>query len=189
MREASNPGPPTSLFRREPRRNRSQSQDIAEQSESDVPLLVRPPPSEELLDAFKRTPGIPHRRRMRRRVVHSDDDAALVAEPEAHAVETNGSVRMEGVDLPEVSRRLLVGGILGETPCSIPDRSDHRAVLPPSIPASTVPASSLAVGRSVLVQPHAGHEEAATARVSEDDVDLVEPSAHPSERPPGPEGE
>ena len=41
----------------------------------------------------------------------------------------------------------------------------------------------------VLLQSHVGCEEAATARVLEDDADLVQPSAHSSERPPSPEGE
>ena len=62
---------------------------------------------------------------------------------------------------------------------------DQRVGLP-SVPG-TVPASSAAVRRLVLVQSHVGSEEVGTAMV--DDVDVGEPSARASDRPPGVAGE
>ena len=51
--EASNPGSLTFRSEVSPRRHRSHSQDSAELSESDIPLLVQRPSSEELLDALQ----------------------------------------------------------------------------------------------------------------------------------------
>ena len=106
-------------------------------------------------------------------MAHSDDDVPLVE---------------AGVDLPEASRRLvLVRGSCGENSHSLPDMTapDQRVGLPPSV-SDTVPASSAAVRRLVLVQSHVGSEEVGTAMV--DDVDVGEPSARAPERPPQPCG-
>ena len=83
--------------------------------------------------------------RTQRRVVHSDDDVPLVE---------------AGGDLPGASRRLALvrGGSCG-TSQTLPDvpAPSQRVGVPPSAP-ETVPASSSAVRRLVLVQSQASSE-------------------------------